>query len=561
MNTVSSPFDRFRVDAAREFAQTMIVIDDEARQSLGPSSIRTVGKLRQPTRQSSSAGSSVRVSAQSKELPASVQHSLDAKALVEKSMELGLICSVLRPREGEEFQDKVVNAASIADIVCLDWEIYQDEGDAASRIIHDIIDEDNEKNGRLRLIAIYTGDSTNNKILEKVLNAIPQEIRRNQGFRKRQLHIESATGVRIVCLFKAHGIQLKDSRSKNQISEEFLPERLLEEFSRLSDGLLSGVALATAGSMRRSTHHVLSQFPREMDGPYFHHRAMLENPEDAEGYAVDVVLSQLESFVNRERLAKKYAGCHAIEARIEESSKNLEKLTLHYRSGEKSPRSCELEKNASIRMVQDGIESAWDPKNLPNGLGKKVVKRYFSTLFFRSLEDSRAHMHRFAAITGLRAHPDHYLFKLRKRVPKLGLGTIIRSKEQEYLLCLQAACDSVRVDDETSFLFVPLDEADDQPEHVVPVSEKGESQQFIGLQTSSNAYRTARSIYFCGSGDTRTVNAERSENCSEFYFKDLKGELYRWVADLKHRRALRTVQNLAQDMGRLGFDEFEPYRR
>lgn len=545
------------MNAAREFAQTMIVIDDEASQSLDPSSIQKVGTLQRPTRQTSSTQSIVRTS---KQLSKPSIHLLNAKALVEKSMELGLICSILKPGEEEEFEKKVVKAASIADIVCLDWEIYSDQGDAATKIIRDIAKEDYEKNGRLRLIAIYTGDSTNNKILKKVFNAIPQEIRLSQEYRKNRLYIQSKSGMRIVCLFKAYGVQLKYPRSKNQIHEEMLPERLLEEFSRLSDGLLSGVALATAGSMRRSTHHVLAQFSGSMDWPYFHHRAMLENPEDAEGYAVDVVSSQLESFVNRERIAEKYAGHEAIQARIEEFSRDSDALTLRYRNGKNSPRTHKLEKTVSIQMVQDGIESV-DAGKLTNPPGKKVLKKHFSALFFRSLEDTETYMHRFAAITGVRAYPDHYLFKLRHRVPRLGLGTIIKSKEQEYLLCLQATCDSVRIDNETSFLFVPLYEADDQPEHVVPICEEGESRQFIGLRTCSNAYRMARSISFFGSASTRTVNAERSDNCSEFYFKDTDDKPYRWIADLKHRRALRAVQRLAQDMGRLGFDEFEPYRR
>ena len=42
---------------------------------------------------------------------------------------------------------------------------------------------------------------------------------------------------------------------------------------------------------------------------------------------------------------------------------------------------------------------------------------------------------------------------------------------------------------------------------------------------------------------------------------DTKGNAYRWIADLKRQRALRTVQRLGQHMGRLGFDEFEPYRQ
>lgn len=560
MTTSTSPFEKFRVGAAREFAQTMIVIDDEASQSSEPSHTRNVGVLRRPTRRTSAALSSAGATVQGRRSSASGKHLLDAKALIEKSMELGLICSVLKPREGEPFHKKVVKAASIADIVCLDWEIYNDEGSAASAIIRDIIRNDNRRNGRLRLIAVYTGDTTNQKILERVFNSIPDTIRRVQGFRKYQLHIQSESGVRIVCLFKAHGIQLRDTRSENQISEEDLPERLLSEFSTLSGGLLSNVALATAGAIRRSTHHALSKFAGTMDTPYFHHRAKVENPEDAQEYAVDVVLSELGGCIDREGIAKDYAGAAAIEARIQENSRDQEQLTLHFLRNDK-PSTYELQRNVSIRMVLEGIGPVLTSENLPNKPGRRAFEEYFSTLFHSGREEARSNMHRFAALTGVRAHPGHHLYKLGIRVATLGLGTIVRAKDRTFLLCLQASCDSVRITQDTSFLFVPLEERDHLPEHVVPVSEKGKPLQFVGLQTSSKTYSKARSICFRGSDITNTINAERIKHRSGFYFRDVDGETYRWVADLKHRRALRTVQSLAQDMGRIGFDEFEPYRR
>jgi hypothetical protein len=45
------------------------------------------------------------------------------------------------------------------------------------------------------------------------------------------------------------------------------------------------------------------------------------------------------------------------------------------------------------------------------------------------------------------------------------------------------------------------------------------------------------------------------------FFVSMDRQSYRWIADLKQRRALRTAQKLGQGMGRLGFDEFESYRR
>ena len=205
-----------------------------------------------------------------------------------------------------------------------------DGGEAASQIIRDILRKDAKQNGRLRLIAIYTGDTTNIGILEKVFDKIPKAVRGLHCFRKTGDEIESNSGTKIICLFKKHGRQLREPMGSNQVSESQLPERLQSEYAKLSEGLLSNVALVTIGAIRASSHHVLSKFVGVMDGPYFHHRATLANPEDAEEYAVDVVLSEVKAAVNKRLVAAKYASSDAIDARIAELADHNGSLTLVY---------------------------------------------------------------------------------------------------------------------------------------------------------------------------------------------------------------------------------------
>ena len=130
-------------------------------------------------------------------------------------------------------------------------------------------------------------------------------------------------------------------------------------------------------------------------------------------------------------------------------------------------------------------------------------------------------------------------------------------------MCLQASCDSVRIKDVGNFLFVPLDPEDIKPEHVVPVPCPRGTHKFdyIGLSTSAASYRVVQSIKFGACQKTKTVNAKKIKNRSGFHFENTDGKSYLWIADLKRRRALRTVQRLGQHMGRLGFEEFEPYRQ
>ena len=124
MTAVDTDFDTLRRDATKSFAQTMIVIDDEASQSAQSSQKRPSTTLQRPSRQTRVAISDVVNVATQGEPRGSGKHQLDAKSLIDSAMDLGLICSVLKPKRGEHFKGRVLKAAEVADIVCLDWEIY-----------------------------------------------------------------------------------------------------------------------------------------------------------------------------------------------------------------------------------------------------------------------------------------------------------------------------------------------------------------------------------------------------------------------------------------------------
>ena len=454
MTTVdTSDFNSLRRDAACRFAQTMIVVDDEASQESEAPQSQSPGSLRTPDRTTRSEGRTASSPAKQEEGMDSVRRLLNAKSLIDNAMDLGLICSVMRPEEGEDFPGRVVKAAQVADIVCLDWEIYGDGGEAVSNIIRDILQEDAQQNGRLRLIAVYTGDPTNTVILNKIFDVIPEELRKEHDFKKDSLQIESQNGVRIVCLFKAHGIRLSEPMNVNQVSEDKLPKRLQIEFAKLSEGLLSNVALATIASIRSSTHHVLSKFAGQMDGPFFHHRALIDNPEDAEEYAVDIILSELKGAVDKQQVATIHAGSQAIGARIRDIAGDAEKLTFRDEKG--SPRSFDLK--TVVKIVTDGLESVRDEGKLPNLPNRKTAKKHLSSLFISDDQKTvRPLMHQFAALTGVRAYPGSHPYQSGQLFPRLGLGTIIQDEDGIYLMCLQASCDSVRIKDTGEFFVCPI---------------------------------------------------------------------------------------------------------
>ncbi len=570
----NADFQKLRIKAAREFVQTMILVDDEAEivEDNEPT------KIRRPDRKSRSKAQN---HAPSPEIKHARQYGLRIKEMMDRCLELGLICSVIRPKEQEReqesagtvFRNRVVKASRVADIVCLDWEIYEDGGNTASAIIHDILREDDESNGRVRLIAIYTGDTRNTEITKKIYNRIPKQIREKQKLlinEENDLEI-NGTGIKVVCLFKKNGTQILEQGS-NQLEESEVPERLQEEFSALSTGLLSNVALATIASIRGITHRVLAQFPDELDGPWLHHRVMLPNQQDSEEYAVNVVLSEIKGAIDIRNIGERHAGKDAIAKRVREIAKGS-MLHLHFRDEHGKLKSKDnVDPDMVIQCIEDGgfkvLSQSIFGNSEKHNMGK--CKKHFTSLFScQSLQDTCDRMNRFAALTSIRNHPKKT--PSSEWLPMLGLGTIIcqnpedEKVQKEYFLCLQASCDSVRITSSQKFIFVKLEakrevSLSNPPEHVVPTDDTAED--YIGMSIpSKESYQAMTTIEFKPSPRKEVVEAILCPDSKRYIFTDSKMTQYVWVADLKRRRALRVAQNLAKQMGRLGFDEFEPYRR
>lgn len=544
-----------RLDAARAFAQTMIVIDDQASQQ--PVEEAVSGGLAKPGRAASRAagGAADRVGLQD------VQHGLDAKALIESAMDHGLICSVLRPASAEEdITERVVKAAERVDIVSLDWEMFADGGRTAREIVKRIVVADAEAKGRLRLIAVYTGDRRRGEILGSIADCFDEAEREKLSIQLNEDAVVGAGGLRIVCLFKAHGTRVLGDEARDQIVEKDLPERLLQEFARLSEGLLSNVALGVIASVRAAAHHLVAKFNGRMDGPYFHHRAMIENPDDAEDYAIGIVLSEMKNLVDKEDVGSRWAGDAAVGQRIDEIAGGIE-MHLKCKGKDGSVVSHVVPTDNVKQTVIRGCKDY--PLQFADGSppGRAAWSAALSSLFVADYNASVNDMLEFASLTGVRAHPGSRAFSgPRQALPFLRLGSVVSDRGGRYWLCLQAVCDAVRIRGETPFFFAPLVERNEKPQHVVPVLQDGKVKH-VGLDLADKAYTKTISWHFepTEGDESGRVWAVRSED-GKLSFVCTDGSVLTWVADLKQRRAQRIAHQLSMEMTRVGFDEFEPFR-
>lgn len=566
MKPAESTFNENRLEAVRRFAQSMIVVDDEANLELEEERVPQV-VVRPGRRQAraaadpsdqfgKAAGSNVR----------DLTHTLDGKLLVDSALEHGLVCSVVRPEPGELALDAVVQAARRVDILCLDWKIHNDDGNTAIALIKRIVRADQSSEGRLRLIVIYTAEHARRRILDRIKKEVSASIgpkdRKRMALKKSGgREIVSNVGLKIVYLVKAHNGQIPKRLYVDRVSEKELPERALEEFAGLCQGLLTSVALGTVAAVRDAANEIAGSFGGEMDAPYFHHRATIRHTDEAEDYAVDTVLSSLRTAVRLQEIGRTFGGRDAVERRVREmaGSDGEFQFLLDQKQGEEE-KSISFPVNDVVRMVNLGVDKTHGKIKIANLPGKRVVQKNFTSFFVTNARESRDVMKRFAALTSVESHPRTVSVRTGEYIPSLGLGTVIVENSGKYLLCIQASCDAVRITEPRPFLFVPLEVVEDGGEFVVPRESQKDRISFVALKVEELGYAKGKSIVFSPDGGTERVLVSKRGRPKKLRFKSINRQTFEWVADLKHYQALNVAQKLGQKMGRLGFDEFEPYR-
>ena len=563
-----------RLEAAKRFAQTMIVVDDEAEFSLGERKEEVPGEVVRPSRRQSRtapAGPDGAGDAGYLEKPEEVgdkneTHLLDGKALTDSALRQGLVCSVIRPSQGEDIIEGMVRAARRVDIICLDWTIHKDDGETTLSLIREVVEMDQQTDGRLRLIAIYTAEHGRRRILERVKVDVASTLE-GMGIVGAGLkivggrEIQSNIGLKIIYLVKAHGASVPNWLATDRVSEKDLPERALNEFAGLCEGLLSSVALGTVAAIKDAAHQIVGSFSAEMDGPFFHHRALLRNPDEAEDFAIEAVLGGFRSAVRLREVGRTFAGRSAVKRRLEELAAGSDTFRLSFRSGkERNVQKFDFPVADVIRLISDGIDNCYGAINANGKPGKDPAKRFLTTFFQGNVARSRWVMKRFAVLTSVGSHPRTHDVRNGEHIPSLGLGSIIADSPGRYWLCIQASCDSERVIGVQPFLFVPMAASPNEGQHVVPREKKDGSLEYVFLSLEKLAYARGKSIRFAPNKTIERVIAAKRGTPKRLRFKSTSGETFEWVAELRHYQALSVAQKLGQDMGRLGFDEFEAFR-
>lgn len=515
-----------RDEFARRFLQTAVVVDDQAymaaHRSDGPE-----GEVVTPDR---------RALASSQEDPSPVgrgsEHTLNARSVIDSFSELGVICGVVGPTQS------AMEVMRQADIVVLDWLLQDGDPQHALRLLHDLLDEEVDRNS-LRLVAIYTGEAR----LEDICTAVVDELRKT-GLDP--VEIESHTTISYrhgrVVLYAKSDVKLAEALKERSVAEGDLPERLVEDFSTMTAGLLPSIALTSLTAVREGAHKVLDQFSADLDPAFLAQRACISNPDDAERQIVNHVAEELRGLMDNAVAAHSPAGAEAIEGWIRRKAGG----SMHFEFGGQKR---DLEQ--TITLAKKGLEAGVLKNNAFEGLsagfaGGAVV----------GLDERLAWIMSFRTVLG--APP-----------PTLWLGSVVTATmddDEMHLICMRPRCDCIRLDEETSFFFLPLVELGKVRKQKVRkqkvreqlVVRLGDKFKRLGIELDPAGWVLRQ---FKPSEHTRAVTATRREPDGVFEFTDTCDKRYSWRGELKAEYAQRIAQTLATALSRVAVDESEWLRR
>ena len=436
---------------------------------------------------------------------------------------LGVICGVVGPA------GSAMETMRQADIVVLDWLLQDGDPRYALELLRGLLAGEVDRNS-LRLVAIYTGDAR----LEEICEVVSAELREaGLGPVENETRTEVSYRHGRVVLYAKSDVNLAEPLRERSATEEDLPERLVGDFASMTEGLLPGIALTSLTSVREGAHMVLDRFCADLDPAFLAHRACLPNPEDAERQIVNLVAEELRGLMDNAVSEESPAGADAVEGWIRRRNVG----TGPFRFG-----NSDLNLEQTITLAKSGLEasdlgrSAF--KDLSSGFvdgdGVDLDKRLAWIMSFRTVYN---------------APP-----------PKLWLGSVVTTTENDderHMICMRPRCDSVGLNEETLFIFLPLVEPRKNVKTQLVVR-LGSDFRRLGIELDSASLVRRR---FRPSEDGDSVVATERELDGSFEFTDTCDKRYTWQGELKAEFAQRIAHAFATTLSRVAVDESEWLRR
>jgi len=511
-------------------------------------------------------------------------HEFDAKQITRVFANSRKICAVYNPETLSDI-DNLAQLAKKNDVTVIDWQIILKEeivvsgeedaeeddprGPHTMKIIREILSDPLTGQGSLKLILIYTGEIDLPGITDEIfkhLQALSVEKLQKGDCSVFTDNIKILIVAKPTSDYTTDESKFKYNPKLNDkiVAYDKLPDFILTKFTEMTSGLLSNFVLQSLTAIRGNTFRLIKLYRKELDPSFLVHRLLLPNPEDTKEQLVEILSHSIEALLNYNDVGDSIS-LDRIKDWLDQYELS-EKITV-------SNKEIELNNTLLKNLFEDGISSALEKlwkekgygdtsKNLSSSFQDKL--HHVGSSFLINDGNSEKVDSEFSILT-------HHKSNLKQPsiTPRLTLGTLIKQlpkkqtaakgandqQDDRFFLCIQARCDSVRVDSLRKFLFLPLQKVVGNSKFsFVTEDESG----FVRLNLVKEAFEL-RTIKFLPNEDNQVVLAEESKG--QFYFKSNHGEQFKWLADLKDAHAQREANAFSAKISRVGLDESEWLRR
>lgn len=504
-------------DLARQFLELIAIVDDgELRPRDDATKARTPG-YKPVVKSDSSAGEPV---------APSLDSPIDYETISKAAFEEGVFCALVRPEDTTRSGAEAIGARlAKADIIVLDWRIKGDDGQFTSMVIEELR---SRNPGRKRqVVCIYSDFHDPAEALRGLGESLklPPELLNGNRLEARPLEIVwlAKTGI-------GPGVATPAAE---------LPGALISEFASNHEGLLPLLALDALRRVRSNTLPILDRYTSEADIGFAVDAALLEGVEEVAPGVRSALADDLAVAIETASVR----GTPLTEACLGEWLNANLKSFDHFKAEDKWPEKPE-EKRALLAELITGKRNEQEYKKLRDTAVRKRISEAFSdppvdgTTFDVFLTGKYV---QYASLLATQYSPS-------SNPAPLGFGTLVKLSDGRYSVCLQPECDCVRLKEPTKFPFIILQGPADGGKNLiaVPILD-GEPKSLFNSPTMS--------AIFAHQFEPDTIAKRVMSDGTSFL--SLDGASLTFVANLRRTHTQRIVQQLTDNVGRVGVTEGE----
>ncbi len=479
--------------------------------------------------------------------------SINAREIINSFSKEGIHCVVF-PWEKSSSDLPLITMNT--DIAIFDWKLSEtDNKKTAELLIRELIE--NSKNC-FRYIVIYTIEDKKS-VADIVKGLKIENCARVKSPQENIIDYKYGTDSHV-----SYRVQII-----KKVDDSKLCDAVINGFSNFNAGFLRNAILTSITSIRENTFKLLSLYPDTLDKAAISHFTSLQSSPlmfDQASTAfhdyiskiisdniLDVLLysESLEEALNSKIIISALEFAKAKESiSIFLHEKNEKIDTIDYEQLIQSVTHDEFKK-----IIVDGLDVSISGNNQEDQL--KTIENKIKTSFsngknFIRIEGKVEAFIEFSYNDCCRGY-EKFSPSGRSERP-LKFGTIV-TDENNYYLCLQPLCDSIRLNENTAFPFVRLESVDlenamsnNKPFSYV-VKKDG---KFIALKAFKKPHQTLCSFMFSPDKATKSVQSDQSKS-----FKNVDGKTFDWIAELKEPYTQIIMHNIAAHGTRIGVDKFE----